>query len=271
MNNDTNFSLLLHLDYDNLLKMCSVNKDILNICNSDLFWNEKYEQDFKHLGNQRYTYLQENDFKTWRELYLWSYLLEIDYTELKRRSSINKEISIICQSERFWREKYEKDYLKLGSYVKTFQQAFNRSWQNIYKYAIDIDDNYPNVEYPFDDEDIDTLYEGQNLPTFKSSNPKDFVDEITNVIGADIHGVEIVKANGKIIPLINFYNTSFDDVFQDNIRTIFMDNPLLLIDNLEDGDTLVLYLFGVNSFTENITRRGNEYILFLMKSKDLPF
>ena len=96
-----------------------------------------------------------------------------------------------------------------------------------------------------------------------------FVQEIENGTGGDNRGIKIVKANGKIIPIINTYGSDNYTQHEDNIRDVLMNNPLILLNNLEDGDTLVIYLLPNNiAFTENIIRKGNEYNLFLLKSKE---
>jgi hypothetical protein len=267
---DINFELLLHLKYEDLLNMCSVNGNILNICNSDLFWNEKYERDFQQLGNERYTYLQTNDFKSWRELYVWTYLLNLKYySQIKKLCSLNLEIKKICSNNLFWREKYEKDYLRLDNYKTIFEQSVGSSWEDTYRNAASISIIYPETIYPFDDNDLDELYQG-NYPTFKSNDPNDFAQESEEAIGTS-YGIKIVKANGKIIPVINTYGHNFTQ-YENNIRGILLNNPLILLNNLEDGDTLVIYLFpNETAFTENIIRKGNKYNLFLLKSKDAPF
>jgi hypothetical protein len=94
--NDTNFNILLHLSYNDILQLCQVNKNINNICLDAHFWKVKYFKDF---------YSTTMTKASWRETYEYTFLLNLDYNQL-----INVKNNNIT-NDNFWHDKYDKDFV----------------------------------------------------------------------------------------------------------------------------------------------------------------
>jgi len=249
---DTSFLCLLHLDYNSLRKICSVNKEICSIYSNEYFWNLKYIKDFS----------QKEFTHSWKNLYLRSYLLNLDYGKLIFITRINN----INLDDEFWYDKFTKDFLTLNK-ITTLEELVLNSWEQLYEHASSVSNNYPLQSYSCDETDINNIFL-DDVPLLSSSDPKFYTEELVKNLSNN-WGLEIVKSNGKRICLYNIFirsRTSNQVEYEEDIKMLFIIEPLLLINNLDIGDCLILYMFIGDPWSIILTRNINTYELSFRKS-----
>jgi len=231
-----------------------VNKEIYNIYSNEYFWDLKYVKDFK----------QREFTHSWKNLYLRSYLLNLDFRKLISITPINN----INLDDEFWYDKFTKDFLTLNK-TTTLKELELNSWEQLYEHALSVSNNYPLQPYSCDENDINKIYLG-TVPLLSSSDAKFYIEEIVKNM-SDNWGFEIVKSNGKRVCLYNIYvsskDKSYDQVgYEENMKMLFIIEPSSLINNLDIGDCLILYIFECGPWSVILTRDINTYTLSFRKS-----
>jgi len=198
-------------------------------------------------------------------------LLKLEFKDLITISSANKNILKLINEE-FWDTKYERNYLRLGNERhKLLERLYVASWKELYYRASNVNKCHPILQYDLTEHDIDKFYD--NIPIFKSKDPKLFIDDFINLINGDCYCI-ILKREEEI-PLFNIFSTErrytrIND-YGVGIKNFIKNNLLIVMKTLEVGESLIIYMNKYCSWGQILTRNKDDYEISFAKEDDEPF
>lgn len=128
------YEIMLHLNYEDLIKLCENHKIdktysniIMSICNDDNFWKIKMDKDFN---------MAKLENQTWKESYqsivnLINHLLQLNYVELSKACKEQNTITQLCNDDNFWKMKMDKDFGIYGIF-----KLENKTWRQCYQIMV---------------------------------------------------------------------------------------------------------------------------------------
>lgn len=241
---DVYFNIAINTDYKDFKSVMCLNKDFHGIFHQDYFWNQKCMNDYTDFNT-----FTSGRKKTWKRLYIYNYLSQLNYEKLK---------NIKMLDDYFWKDKLNHDYPGLTILTDHLNKF---KYDIIYDEVYQVNKIYPVMNYPLTLDDLNVIY-NNHIPILKSSSAEDFIDTFRLL---NHYGAEMIK-NNKQIPLYN-YGEDFPNAYELRIKKLFRDNLLEIIQHLNIGDSLTIYIYDYNpSINVQLIRFENKYKLIHRKS-----
>jgi hypothetical protein len=208
----------------------------------------------------------------------WQIALNVSRDTIFNLCKSHQTFQQICRKPTFWREKYEKDFNRGKRLDSTYLQRRDiLNWKTLYLYSCNIGRNYPSLEFLLTPEDL--------IVMDLSTNVNDDLELIRELVDADNHGL-VIRQKCRNVPLTNSYAIAEqypDDTpaslsrssdpqirFEDKYRGQIIDDPRLVTDLLQTGDSLVIYLFTETPWAAIVTKTVNGYTWTYRKHLDAP-